>query len=72
MNDCPRFDPYTADQQKGACSARGRPFVGAAVPANDSEQHIARTLAIERDNGLVNVVVDEPQGIANTIPGVWA
>jgi uncharacterized protein YecE (DUF72 family) len=38
----------------------------------DSERHIARTLALERDNGLVNVVVDEPPGIANTIPGVWA
>ena len=37
----------------------------------DGERHTARTLAFERDNGLVNVVVDEPQGIANTIPAVW-
>ncbi len=34
-------------------------------------KHVQRTLAFERDNGLVNVVVDEPQGIANTIPAVW-
>jgi uncharacterized protein YecE (DUF72 family) len=37
----------------------------------DNEKHTARTLAFERDNGFVNVVVDEPQGIANTIPSVW-
>src|SRR6185295_7373632 len=32
----------------------------------NSDRHIARTLRFERDNGLVNVVVDEPQGIQNT------
>ena len=37
----------------------------------DTQRHAARTLAFERDNGFVNVVVDEPQGIANTIPSVW-
>jgi uncharacterized protein YecE (DUF72 family) len=37
----------------------------------DGDRHTGRTLAFERDNGLVNVVVDEPQGIANTIPAVW-
>ena len=37
----------------------------------DGERHTARTLAFERDNAFVNVVVDEPQGIANTIPSVW-
>jgi uncharacterized protein YecE (DUF72 family) len=37
----------------------------------DTEKHTARTLAFERDNGFVNVVVDEPQGIAHTIPSVW-
>jgi uncharacterized protein YecE (DUF72 family) len=36
-----------------------------------SAKHVARTLSFERENGLVNVVVDEPQGIANTIPAVW-
>jgi uncharacterized protein YecE (DUF72 family) len=35
------------------------------------ERHVARTLAFERENGLVNVVVDEPHGVANTIPSVW-
>jgi uncharacterized protein YecE (DUF72 family) len=37
----------------------------------EDEKRIDRTLRFERDNGLVNVVVDEPQGIANTIPSVW-
>ena len=37
----------------------------------DTERHTTRTLAFERDNGFVNVVVDEPQGIANTIPSMW-
>ena len=37
----------------------------------DGEKRASRTLAFERDNGLVNVVVDEPQGIANSIPSVW-
>ena len=37
----------------------------------DNERRTARTLAFERDNGFVNVVVDEPQGIPNTIPSVW-
>ena len=29
------------------------------------------TLALERERGLVNVVVDEPQGSRNSIPAVW-
>lgn len=37
----------------------------------DGDRRTARTLAFERDNALVNVVVDEPQGIPNTIPAVW-
>lgn len=37
----------------------------------NTDRHIARTLEFERANGLVNVVVDEPQGMANTIPAVW-
>ncbi len=37
----------------------------------EGDRHVARTLAFERDNGLANVVVDAPQGIANTIPAVW-
>ena len=31
----------------------------------------AQTLAFERERGLVNVTVDEPQGFANSIPTVW-
>jgi uncharacterized protein YecE (DUF72 family) len=31
----------------------------------------AVTLAFERERNLVNVIVDEPQGMANTIPSVW-
>jgi len=37
----------------------------------EGERHAARTLAFEREYALVNVVVDEPQGIANTVPAVW-
>jgi len=37
----------------------------------NSEKHVTRTLDFERENGFVNVIVDEPQGIANTIPAVW-
>jgi uncharacterized protein YecE (DUF72 family) len=36
-----------------------------------TERHRLRTLQFERELGLVNVVVDEPQGIKNTIPAVW-
>ncbi|HSD37562.1 MAG TPA: DUF72 domain-containing protein [Rhodocyclaceae bacterium] len=31
----------------------------------------ADTLAFERDRGLVNIIVDEPQGFENSIPAVW-
>lgn len=34
-------------------------------------KHASRTLAFERENGFVNVVVDEPQGTAHSIPAVW-
>jgi uncharacterized protein YecE (DUF72 family) len=37
----------------------------------DTEKHTARTLKFEKENGFVNVVVDAPQGIPNTIPSVW-
>jgi uncharacterized protein YecE (DUF72 family) len=37
----------------------------------NSEKHTTRTLDFERQNGFVNVVVDEPQDIGNTIPSVW-
>jgi uncharacterized protein YecE (DUF72 family) len=34
-------------------------------------KHQAATLDFERRSGLVNVIVDEPQGLPNTIPPVW-
>src|SRR5690349_8801530 len=37
----------------------------------DGDRHTARTLSFERDNGLVNVVIDAPQEIPNTVPSVW-
>ena len=37
----------------------------------DTEKHAATTLEFERENGFVNVIVDAPQGIPNTIPSVW-
>ena len=37
----------------------------------NTERHTARTLAFERENALVNVVVDAPRNVANTIPAVW-
>ncbi|WP_321818395.1 MULTISPECIES: DUF72 domain-containing protein [unclassified Paraburkholderia] len=33
--------------------------------------HAPSTLALERDRRLINVIVDEPQGSANSIPAVW-
>jgi uncharacterized protein YecE (DUF72 family) len=30
-----------------------------------------RTLAFEREHGLANVVVDEPQGFSSSIPTIW-
>ncbi|MGE5170948.1 MAG: DUF72 domain-containing protein [Rudaea sp.] len=38
----------------------------------EGEKHTARTLAFERRNGFAHVVVDEPQGIPNTVPCIWA
>jgi uncharacterized protein YecE (DUF72 family) len=35
------------------------------------EKHRASALAIERQHGLTNVVVDEPQGFGSSIPSVW-
>ena len=34
-------------------------------------RHAQQTLDFERKRGLVNAVVDEPQGLANTIPSIW-
>jgi uncharacterized protein YecE (DUF72 family) len=32
---------------------------------------VERTLAFERERGIVNVVVDEPQGTKTSVPAVW-
>jgi uncharacterized protein YecE (DUF72 family) len=37
----------------------------------ETEKRTVRTLDFERTNGFVNVVVDAPAGIPNTIPSVW-
>ncbi|WP_434716077.1 DUF72 domain-containing protein [Paraburkholderia sp. A3RO-2L] len=37
----------------------------------DGEARADETLAFERELGVVNVTVDEPQGMANTIPTIW-
>ena len=34
-------------------------------------KHGAATLKFERERGLVNVIVDEPAGMANCIPSIW-
>jgi uncharacterized protein YecE (DUF72 family) len=34
-------------------------------------KHRDSTLALERQRGLVNVIVDEPQGSTNSIPSIW-
>ena len=34
-------------------------------------EHAAQTLAFERELGVVHVVVDGPQGFANSVPAVW-
>jgi uncharacterized protein YecE (DUF72 family) len=36
-----------------------------------NERNHASTLAFEREHGLVNVVVDGPQGVGNSVPPVW-
>ena len=36
-----------------------------------TEKTYESTLKLERDNGLVNVVVDGPQGFATSVPPVW-
>ncbi len=36
-----------------------------------NERNRESTLAFEREHGLVNVVVDGPQGVGNSVPTVW-
>lgn len=37
-----------------------------------SPEHQAATLAFERELGVAHVIVDAPQGFANSVPAVWA
>ncbi len=37
-----------------------------------NERHASKVLEFERAHGLVNVVVDEPQGFPSSVPPVWA
>ena len=68
------FHPETFDYLE-YCRAMLAGFTVAAEFRNktwfDSERHRERTLRFERDNGLVNVIVDEPQEVPNSIPQVW-
>lgn len=36
------------------------------------DRHAQRTLAWERELGVAHVIVDEPQGVGNFVPAVWA
>ena len=36
-----------------------------------AEKHLAETITFERAQGLVHVVVDEPQGFPSSVPAVW-
>ena len=36
-----------------------------------NERNRDSTLAFEREHGLVNVVVDGPQGVGKSVPPVW-
>ncbi len=36
-----------------------------------TERNLDSTLAFERERGLVNVVVDGPQGFGTSVPAVW-
>jgi uncharacterized protein YecE (DUF72 family) len=68
------FDPETFEYLEH-CRAMLAGFTVAVEFRNrtwfNSDKHTGRTLQFESENDFVNVVVDAPQGIANTIPSVW-
>jgi len=68
------FHPETFDYLE-YCRAMLAGFTVAVEFRNQSwfngDKHTNRTLRFERENDLVNVVVDEPQEVPNTIPQVW-
>lgn len=74
-----QFAPWVMYGRKGlaqveACVERLPGYLVAAEFRHRSwfdDRHAAHTLDFERRHGLAHVVVDEPQGFANTIPAVW-
>jgi uncharacterized protein YecE (DUF72 family) len=68
------FHPDTFEYL-GHCRAMLAGFTVAVEFRNQTwfstEKRKGRTLDFERENGLVNVVVDAPSDIPNTIPSVW-
>lgn len=75
-----QFAPWILNNRAGLahvehCADRMAGHVVAVEFRNRSwfqnDKKIADTLAFERERGLVNVIVDEPQGFENSIPAVW-
>jgi uncharacterized protein YecE (DUF72 family) len=75
-----QFAPWVTSAPDGqtlvrACAERLKGFTVAVEFRNkswfDGDGRKEETLAMERELGVVNVTVDEPQGMRNTIPSVW-
>jgi uncharacterized protein YecE (DUF72 family) len=74
-----QFSPWTVNSPDGRahvehCADQMAGYTFAAEFRHRSwftENVTASTLAMERERGLVNVIVDEPQGPTNTIPAIW-
>lgn len=74
-----QFAPWIVADREGAhhvlhCREMLEGFVVAAEFRNKSwfsAKARERVLALERTHGLINVVVDEPQGFASSVPAVW-
>jgi uncharacterized protein YecE (DUF72 family) len=74
-----QFAPWVVNNPDGRthvehCAEEMRGFTLAAEFRHQSwftDAATTPTLALERERGLVNVIVDEPQGARNSIPAVW-
>ena len=74
-----QFPPWTAFRPESLahleeCQAQMSGFRLAVEFRNRSwftEQNTPYVLDFERERGMVNVIVDEPQGFSNSIPAVW-
>lgn len=75
-----QFAPWVTSAPEGQalvreCTERLQGFTVAVEFRNkswfDGDARTQETLEMERDLGVVNVTVDEPQGMRNTIPSVW-